>query len=160
MVDDDVTNGRATTASIDRRVERLEESQGIMQSAINALSTDVQLLKSDLSHIRDLMGSRFSTVEATLSTLAAKLDQLLTLGQSWAGDLTQTPAGRMTMEAMTRLEGSVALISTRADAHDADIREAKGMAKGIKLILGGSLIALLGSAFAIAVAIMQLLGVK
>ena len=62
---------RATTQSLDRRVERLEVANA-------ELSRTVDRLELGQDHLKEMMSARFSTVEATQQATNAKLDQLST----------------------------------------------------------------------------------
>lgn len=65
----DMENGRATTQTLDRRVERLEVASAEMGRTVDRLQMGQE-------HMRELMSARFTSVEAGQVTTNAKLDQL------------------------------------------------------------------------------------
>lgn len=97
----DEPNGRATTATLDRRVERLEVAQAETNRTVDRL-----VLGQD--HLRELVLARFSTIDATSANANTKLDRLFGLfqedaqktaaaeieRQKSAANWRDTPAGR------------------------------------------------------------------
>lgn len=95
---------RATTASIDRRVERLEIAQTEMDRKVAALDVKVD-------YIRQFMELRFSTLEASLGATGAKLDAFMakidTMTQDnmqKQADLDASPLGRQVSKRLSDLE--------------------------------------------------------
>jgi hypothetical protein len=95
---------RPTTASIDRRVERLEQAQTEMDRKVAALDVKVDYLK-------ELMTLRFSALEASISvqgskldTFMAKIESLIQEGMKQQGDLDASALGRSINKRITALE--------------------------------------------------------
>lgn len=91
---DQELNGRATTATLDRRVERLETAQAETNRTVDKLA-----LGQD--HLRELVLARFSTLDAQAANTSTKLDRLFELFQNdnlqQARDLSNwrdTPPGK------------------------------------------------------------------
>lgn len=129
-----------------------------MQKAISAVSTDVQLVKGDLRHVQEMMVSRFSAVESGQQATNAKLDQLILMGQQVSSDPTLTAAGKSLVDGLNRHAGLLERLSVKVDAHDDAITEARGVAKGVRLVFGTSALAALGSIVAIWLSVAQFLG--
>lgn len=63
----ETSNGRVTTASVDRRVEGLEKE-------VADLKVSVALVEQEQKHIRELMASQFSAIEANIKALSARME--------------------------------------------------------------------------------------
>lgn len=132
----DEPHERPTTASIDRRVERLESSQA---------ETDrkVDLLASKLGYLDDLIKLKFTTVEAAIGAQSAKLDSfmakmdaLVLESTRQSSDLEGTPIGRQVSSRLSKVE-----ITT--DEHQSELDKVEGaiwLVRGIAtagMALGG-----------------------
>jgi len=113
---------RATTASIDRRVERLEQAQAEM-------AQQIALVQLEQSHLKELVNSRFSSLESAIGMLGAKLDSITTLIQAASADAMATPAGRNALATLTQLQAQV-------DTHDQLINQAQGSIRAWKWLAG------------------------
>lgn len=98
---------KATTASIDRRVERLE---GLVAEQSNAIS----LLSAEQKHLRELMTMQFDGLDAQLKLQGAKLDAFISRIDTFidstnrqSGDLQATAVGRAVDERLDNLEKTV-----------------------------------------------------
>ena len=127
---------RPTTASIDRRVERLEASQAATDRKVDSLS-------ERLGYMDDFIKLRFSTVEAAINAQSSKLDVFMSRIESLmleaarsAGDLEATAAGK-------QVNGRLKAIETLADEHQSEIDQFRGALRLIGLL--GALGSLLGA---------------
>lgn len=121
---EETSQTRATIASVDQRVASLEAAQALIQL--------------EQSHLRELMQSRFTAIEVSLSTQGAKLDGFITRIESMvleatrnSGDLTSSPAGRLVHERLTTLE-----TQSKLDASFLD--QMRGMGTAMKFVIGTS----------------------
>jgi uncharacterized protein involved in exopolysaccharide biosynthesis len=78
---------RATTASVDRRIEGLERE-------VAELKTSLALVELEQKHIRELMSSQFAAIEANIKALAAKMEVV-------SNQLATALAGERDLEKLT-----------------------------------------------------------
>lgn len=129
--------------ALDRRVERLEQSQAQMQAAISQLSSDVRLLAADTSHVREMMNARFTSVEAAIAATSGKLDQLILMGQQVSSDPSLTPAGKAIMKVIENNIKEIDGLRTQVEEQDDWRVEVQGQLKLLKWITGGGLVSLI-----------------
>jgi hypothetical protein len=130
---------KATTASVDRRVENLEQR-------VADLSTDVALVKTEQAHIKELMSLQFKSLEATLGTLVAKVETLtVSLNAAARSDATADAL------AVVRT-AEFAAVKTAVTEHETWIVTFKGALKGIdtmrNVLIGGGVVTFFLSAIA------------
>lgn len=132
----DEPHERPTTASIDRRVERLEASQAATDKKVDELTFK-------LGYMDEFNKLKFGTLEAQNGALSSKLDsfmaridQLITDSYKQAADLQATPLGR-------QIDGRLTRVETDTDKHQSDIDRVQGaiwLVRGMAMIgaaLGG-----------------------
>jgi hypothetical protein len=125
MTSDEDQHARPTTASIDRRVERLELAQAETTRKVDALGVSMDFLK-------ELMGLKFAGLESALASqnskldvFIAKIDGLIEKGQEQAVDLDASPLGRAIGRRLSSLEAS-------REAHDDVLGAMGGFGAGIR----------------------------
>lgn len=132
-------SGRITTASIDRRVERLELTSADMQRTIDRLE-----LGQD--HLRELVNARFTAIDGAISaqglrteSINSKIDNLTTYIQNLindaykqSGDVNSTAAGRAIAQDIMDLRGGHENLDKRIGAVEKTIWKAVG---GVGVIL-------------------------
>lgn len=123
--EDHAGNSRPTTASIDRRVERLEIGQAETTRKVDALGVQMDYLK-------ELTTMRFASMDTTLAAHGTKLDLFITKidalilrGQEQAGDLSSTPMGRS-------LEKRISSLEISRDANDDAMQAVRGFGSGFR----------------------------
>ena len=90
--------GKATTQTLDRRVERLEIGLAETNRSVDRLELGQQ-------HMKELMTARFATIESNQATTNTKIDALtaylgglVTQAQKDQADWKNTPAGKELMD--------------------------------------------------------------
>lgn len=136
MSDETVSNGRASIASVDARVARLEDAQAKTDGTL-------VLVQAEQTHLRELISARFQTIENSLAAQGSKLDQFVTRIEAMildatkqAGDLTASPVGRQVHDRITKLEMTV-------ERHDTFVDRWHGTSTALKWAIGSSLTGLL-----------------
>lgn len=111
-------HGRATTASIDRRVERLEER-------VDRVERGVDRIELNVVHAAELHKARFDTIDANslalsvlVTALAARFDTAATESARMSGDPSSTPAGR-------QIVGDIAVLKVSAETSRSGIESIK-----------------------------------
>lgn len=127
---------RASLASVDARVARLEQAQADTDAKIGLISLEQQ-------HTRELMNSKFSTLEATLNAQGSKLDQFIQRIEAMildatkqSGDLTSSPVGRLVDGRLVRLEA-------KAEITESFLDQLKGMGTAMRWVIGTSVMGFL-----------------
>jgi len=122
---------RATMASVDARVARLEQSQA-------ETDRNISLIQLEQQHMRELMTSRFTTLEVAINGQGQKLDSFIARIETMvldatksAGDLTSSPVGRQVHERLTKLE-------TKSEVQETFMDQLKGMSTALKWVIGTS----------------------
>jgi hypothetical protein len=125
MSDDLEHPGRPTTASIDRRVGRLEDAQA-------ATDRKVDQLALQLGYVKDLMEMKLTTMQSAIDANASRFDALATKIEGMiadatknAGDLRANPLGRQIDDRLKELEGTV-------EAHDKALNQYQGFGYGLR----------------------------
>lgn len=143
MSDDQQSTPRSSIAGVDARVARLESAQA-------ATDTKVELIQLEQSHLRELMSSRFTSVEAllheqatSLKAFITRIDTMILQGTASSGDLEATPAGRNVSKRLHDLE-------TEADKQQSFRDEITGMTTMLKILFGGSVLSMVVSGIALA----------
>ena len=123
---------RATMASVDARVARLEQAQADTDGKIG-------LIQLEQTHTREIMTARFTALEVGQTAQTQKLDQFITRIETMildatrsSGDLTSSPAGRQVHERLTKLE-------TRSEMQESFIDNLKGMSTALRWVIGTSI---------------------
>lgn len=102
---------RATTASVDRRVERLEESVHGLELSHNELDRKVDRIELGQAHLKEILDAKFNLIQSNSTTLSLQVEKVLgkiesidkTLtentitGQAYLNNPTASPAGQMMM---------------------------------------------------------------
>lgn len=86
-------NGRPTTASIDRRVERLEHAQAETDRKIDQVSMQVGFVK-------EMMDLKFTSIEAFMK----RIEEMIADATKNAGDIRANPLGRQVDDRLAKLE--------------------------------------------------------
>jgi uncharacterized coiled-coil protein SlyX len=124
---------RASLASVDARVARLERAQA-------ETDTKIGLLNLEQQHTRELMNSRFETLEMAVNAQTQKLDAfigriesvILTATKN-SGDLSSSPVGREVDRRLTKLEAAT-------EVHESFIDQLKGMGTAMRWVIGSSVL--------------------
>lgn len=134
---------RASLASVDARVARLEQAQAETDSK-------VALIQLEQTHTRELMNSRFTTIEVGIAGQGKKLDDFIARIEAMvleatksSGDLTSSPAGRQVDMRLTRLESATELQGSFID-------QLKGMGTAMRWVIGTSVVGFLVSLLSLA----------
>jgi len=127
---------RASLASVDARVARLEQAQAETDAKIGLIQLEQQ-------HTRELMNSKFATLEATMNANTSKLDQFIARIENMildatkqSGDLTASPVGRQVDQRLTRLEAKTEIAESFMD-------RLNGMGTAMRWVIGTSVIGFL-----------------
>lgn len=164
---------RPTTASIDRRVERLELAQERLGVAQAETDRKVDQLDAKVEYIKEFMSLRFTGLENSLATSVArfdaftsKIEALIVKGMEQQADLDASPLGRSInrrigeLEGLaerlvepTELRGKLADIQAQLDTHDSALDQLRGAGAGFRLFV----LPVIGSAAAV-VGILAALG--
>ena len=133
----DETPPRATTASIDRRVERLEVALESQRASMSALERKVDSSIEHQGYTDELLRMKFTGLEAGQSTASAKFDAFVarfdnTMAEAMrsAGDLEATAVGKLVNTRLARVED-------RTETHQSDIDQMRGalaFARGLALV--------------------------
>jgi hypothetical protein len=124
---------RPSTASIDRRVERLEISHAEMQRTVDRLEVG-------MANLKEVMGLRFSGIEAAhratdiqITSLAEKVDitnkfiqSAIAESNKMASEVDATPAGRLVSAEIKELQTSRESTDKRLSKIEAKIYVAAG----------------------------------
>lgn len=101
MVAGDTRTPVATTASVDRRVERLEEKVNSLQEGYNEMNRKIDRVELNQQHIKEVLDARLQSTGSKIDTLHSKLDGLVLAFNDFklnlvinSGDVEATPAGR------------------------------------------------------------------
>lgn len=134
---------RASLASVDARVARLEQAQAETDSK-------VALIQLEQTHTRELMNSRFTTLEVGIAGQGKKLDDFIARIEAMvmeatksSGDLTASPVGRQVDSRITKLE-------SRTELHNEFIDQLKGMGTAMRWVVGTSVLGFLVSLVSLA----------
>jgi len=101
--DEDV-HARPTTASIDRRVERLETRQDDMQRSIDRIEL-TQKHSADMNKARfDLLDANVAQATGAITSLKSFLEQAMLDSAKMMGDASSTPAGRAIVKDIEELQ--------------------------------------------------------
>lgn len=106
---------RPTTASIDRRVERLEIAQADTNRKVDQLGVEMRFMK-------EFMETKFSVVELSLGNHSTKFDNfvmkiegMIAESLKAQGDIEATPIGRQVSSRLASLEGRIDNLDTFLD---------------------------------------------
>lgn len=142
---------RASLSSVDARVARLEAAQAETDAKIGLIQLEQQ-------HTRELMTSRFSTLEVALTSQSQKLDQFITRVETMildatksAGDLTASPVGRQVHERITKLE-------TKQELQESFIDQLKGMGTAMRWVIGTSVLGVITGVGGLVLAAIKVFG--
>lgn len=149
---------RASVASVDARLARLETAQAEQVKAQAGTDAQIKLIQLEQQHMRELMNSRFTTIENGIVSQGRKLDDfiariegLMTEAMKTAGDLTATPVGRQVSDRLSKVE-------TKQEIHETFIDQMKGMGTAMKWVIGSSILGLITGITSIVIAAQKLIG--
>lgn len=127
-------------SAIERRVRRLEDAHVSMEKSILGLGTQIALAEAEQRHTRELMDSRFTGVESTLSLLGGKVDTLTSLLQANATDPGASVINREVEKRLFALE-------EKTKSHDNIIQQALGASRVFKV--GVTVLSIVGVVLAV-----------
>lgn len=119
MANGDEGTFRPTTASVDRRIERLEDAVSHLQDSYNELDRKIDKVDLNQQHLKEILDARLATHSAKIEALSVKIDTAITLkldglidmitkaqieGAKIMGDINSTPAGRLVSEEIRELK--------------------------------------------------------
>ena len=118
--DDSPSPRSGSTADLVRRVDRLENGQNELSRTVTSLESTTKLMQLEQSHLKELMTSRFSTMEAQQSTQGQKLDNLIEMiGKAMQGaPETQSAYARQMMEEYRTFQAETRESLRQAALHD------------------------------------------
>ena len=150
MATDEQPISRPSISSVDARVARLEEAQGRLEARQLEQDGVMKLIQLEQTHIREIMTSRFVSLEGTLQSHGSKLDNfigkmetLIAEGMKQGMDLKASPLGRQVDERMQKTEQWVE-ISKEFHA------EQRGQRKVITGLVGTNVLAFMAALFSLA----------
>lgn len=139
----DAENPRPSISSVDARVARLEEAQ-LRQDG------QMQLIQLEQQHIREIMTSRFVSLEASQNSLGSKLDNfigkmetLITEGMKQQADLDASPLGR-------QINDRIKVTETWVEISKEYAAEQRGQRRLVASLLGTNVLSAAMALFAIA----------
>lgn len=140
---------RPSISSVDARVGRLEDAQGRLEARQLEQDGVMRLIQLEQTHIREIMTSRFVSLEAAMATHGTKLDNfigrmdaLIDKAMAQAGDLDATPLGRQV--------GARLLAVEQEQEIQRDFRaEIRGVTTTVRVLTGGSVAGFLMALFAL-----------
>lgn len=139
----DAENPRPSISSVDARVARLEEAQ-LRQDG------QMQLIQLEQQHIREIMTSRFVSLEASQNSLGSKLDNfigkmetLITEGMKQQADLEASPLGR-------QINDRIKVTETWVEISKEYAAEQRGQRRLVASLLGTNVLSAAMALFAIA----------
>ena len=100
----ETNNTRPTTASIDRRVERLEIAQSETDRKVDALGSKLSFLEEFMKLQFDGLRVGLSAQQTEFKAFVNRIDALILEGTKQSGDLSSTPAGRQIVKALETLQ--------------------------------------------------------
>lgn len=111
MSEDSPTPRSGSTADLVRRVDRLEAGQNELSRTVTSLESTTKLVQLEQSHLKELMNSRFTTLEAQQSQTQMKLDGIVDLIQKAMSGApeTQSAYGRQMIEEYRAFQTDVRL---------------------------------------------------
>lgn len=147
---EDQTPSKPSISSVDARVGRLEEAQSRLEARQLEQDGVMRLIQLEQTHIREIMTSRFVSLEQQLQGTSAKLDNfmgkmeaLVEKSNQNAGDLNATALGRL-------VDGRLRVLED-ANKEYRDFRaNVNGMTSVLRVTLGGSLLGLVVGVIALA----------
>ena len=119
-------DSRPTTASIDRRVERLELAQAETDRKVDQVALKMEYMSELMSLKFSSMESSQSAMGSKLDTFMTKIDALIAEGMKQASDLRAMPLGRQVDDRLLRLE-------QQADQAENFISQARGFGGTFRL---------------------------
>jgi hypothetical protein len=126
---EDVSDGRATTQTLDRRVERLEGGLAETQRTVDRLQLGQE-------HLRELVSARFTSIESGQATTNAKIDslssylnQLVTAAQHEQLNWKESAAGK-------ELTSDLASLQADKEATAARVAKAERQLYAMSIVLG------------------------
>lgn len=126
----DTPETRPTNASIDRRVEKVEDAVHKLELSHIELDRKIDRLEMGQTHMKEILSSRFSTIESGQMSQANKTDavgkkldsfmdeihKMVADSLKTAGDIEATPVGRLVKEELDKLDTGRENNSKRIDA--------------------------------------------
>lgn len=155
MSDEDMMDApqptRASLASVDARVARLERAQA-------ETDTKIGLLNLEQQHTRELMTSRFETLEVAVKSQGSKMDGFIQRMETLildatknSGDLNASPVGREVDRRLTKLEAN-------QEVHESFIDQLKGMGTAMKWVIGSSILGVITGIGGLVLGVMKVTG--
>lgn len=102
---------RPSISSVDARVGRLEEAQGRLEDKQIEQDGVMKMIQLEQQHIREIMTSRFVSIETTLTAHGTKLDTfigemraLISDGMKQSTELEASPLGRQVAARLVAIE--------------------------------------------------------
>jgi chromosome segregation ATPase len=80
--------------ALNQRLDKLEESYLAMTMTVTKLQTDVNVVKLEQSHLKEIFESRMRVLERGQDLQLSKIDQVSKDLQTIASDIEKTPLGR------------------------------------------------------------------
>ena len=146
-------NVRPSISSVDARVGRLEEAQRRLEDKQIEQEGIMKMIQLEQTHIREIMTSRFVSLETTLQAQGTKLDGfigkievLIQESMKQSTELNASPLGRQVDERLKRTE---AWVEVSKEFH----AEQRGQRKLVTAMVGSNALAVAGVLFAIAKAV-------
>ena len=132
---------RPTNASIDRRVEKVEEAVHKLEVSHNEMLRKIDRLELGQDHLKEIISARFSTIESgqvaqglktdavgeKLDSFINKIDAMVSEALKTSGDLEATPVGRRVKEDLDDLETGRANNSKRITSLEKKFAVAMGV---------------------------------
>ena len=150
MATDEQPISRPSISSVDARVARLEEAQGRLEARQLEQDGVMKLIQLEQTHIREIMTSRFVSLEGLVQGHGTKLDSfigrmeaLVAESMKQGSELKASPLGRQVDERLSRAEQWVQ-VSKEFHA------EQRGQRKIITGLVGTNVLAVMAAAFSLA----------
>lgn len=141
---------KPSISSVDARVGRLEEAQGRLEARQLEQDGVMKLIQLEQTHIREIMTSRFVSLESSVASHGTKLDgfigrmeTLIAEGMKQGADLKASPLGRQIDE---RLQKTEQWVEVSKEYH----AETRGQRRIITSLVGTNVLSAAAAAFALA----------
>lgn len=136
---------RPSISSVDARVGRLEEAQARLEGRQLEQDGVMKLIQLEQTHIREIMTSRFVSLESSVASHGTKLDSfigrmeaLISDGMKQSMDLKESPLGR-------QVDARLVTLESEQETQKIYRAEQRGMWRLVVAIGGSSLISLVVS---------------
>lgn len=139
-----------TWASIELRVERLELRVGELETAVSSVSKDVsglsidnKLIQQEQKHQKELMQTKFASLENLVKALSDKMDTIINDVRNNYGDT------RATLASNSDFEKEIAMLREKVEAQQKLFDQLSGMGIIYRYAAGAGVAALLMSGAAL-----------